>query len=60
MKGGLRKLDRDCEYFQEIIDNMVLVDINIVNDTYTLNNKRGVDRKISSRLDRFLSWKLST
>eukprot|EP00253_Pinus_taeda_P004868 PITA_04868 len=53
-KGGLRKLNRDGEVFISFIDNARLVDVYPKNGKFTWNNRRGGERLISSRLDRFL------
>eukprot|EP00253_Pinus_taeda_P028553 PITA_28553 len=53
-KGGIRKLNRDGEVFISFIDNARLVDVHPKNGKFTWNNRRGGERLISSRLDRFL------
>lgn len=40
-KGGTRKLGRDSIAFQKFMNNMGLGDTEIVNGTFTWNNKRG-------------------
>lgn len=52
--GGIRTLNRDTEAFQDFIKSIKLVDIIPKSGVFTWNNKRGGDRKITSRLDRFL------
>jgi len=53
-KGGIRMLNRDAKYFNKFIKTTNLVDVIPKSGTYTWNNKRGGERKIASRLDRFL------
>eukprot|EP00253_Pinus_taeda_P023359 PITA_23359 len=53
-KGGFRKLNRDGEAFIGFIDNARLVDVYPKQGKFTWNNRRGGERLISSRLDRFL------
>ena len=53
-KGGLRKLNRDADSFTSFIDNAKLVDIQPKSSNFTWKNRRGGDRLIASRLDRFL------
>eukprot|EP00253_Pinus_taeda_P029800 PITA_29800 len=53
-KGGLWKLNRDGEFFIDFIDNARLVDVYPKHGKFTWNNRRGGERLISSRLDRFL------
>eukprot|EP00253_Pinus_taeda_P020338 PITA_20338 len=53
-KGGIRTLNQDVEAFKDFIKSAKLVDIFPKIDAFAWNNKRGGDRKISSRLDRFL------
>eukprot|EP00253_Pinus_taeda_P029908 PITA_29908 len=53
-KGGIRTLNRDTEAFEDFIKAAKLVDIIPKSRVFTWNNKRGGDRKIASRLDRFL------
>eukprot|EP00253_Pinus_taeda_P008550 PITA_08550 len=53
-KGGLRKLNKDSEAFTSFIDNVKLVDILPKSGNFTWNNRRGGERLIASRLDRFL------
>lgn len=53
-KGGLRKLNRDGEVFISFIDNAGLVNVHPKHGQFTWNNRRGGERLISSRLDRFL------
>eukprot|EP00253_Pinus_taeda_P013455 PITA_13455 len=53
-KGGLRKLNRDAEAFTDFIETVKLVDVYPKSGLYTWNNRRGGDKLIASRLDRFL------
>jgi len=53
-KGDIRSLNRDSEAFKDFIKSARLVDIFPRSGAFTWNNKRGGDRKIASRLDRFL------
>jgi len=53
-KGGLRRLDKDSEAFNNFIAASKLIDIPTVNGLHTWNNKQGGNRQIASRLDRFL------
>jgi hypothetical protein len=60
MRGGKKRLEQDNAKFQELIENLRLVDIENGNGTYTWTNKRSGHQQIACRLDRFLiSWKLS-
>ena len=58
-KGGLRKLNRDVESFTSFIENAKLVDIYTKSGNFTWNNRRGGNRMIASRLDRFLFLRAS-
>lgn len=53
-KGGLRKLSRDAEAFATFIETAKLVDVFPKSGSFTWNNRRGGDKLIASRLDRFL------
>ena len=53
-KGGIRQLNPINYSFNEVIDNLELIDVRTNNDTFTWNNKRTGDRGISFLLDRFL------
>jgi len=53
-RGGLRRLNKDAEAFTSFIDNDKLLDILPKSGNFTWNNRRGGDRMIASRLDRFL------
>lgn len=52
--GGIRKPDQYMEMFNDMIDDIRLVDIQTINGVYTWNNRRGGKNQIASRLDRFL------
>lgn len=47
-------LNWDAEAFKDFIKSTMLVDIFPKSGTFTWNNKRGGDRQITSRLDKFL------
>jgi hypothetical protein len=53
-RGGKKCLEEDSEKFQEVIENLRLVDIESSNVTYTWTNKRSGHQQISSKLDRFV------
>lgn len=53
-KGGIITLNRDAEAFKNFIHETRLVDILPKTGLFTWNNKRGGDKQIASRLDRFL------
>eukprot|EP00253_Pinus_taeda_P023364 PITA_23364 len=53
-KGGLKKLNRDVEAFANFIETVKLVDVHPKSGLFTWNNRRGGDKLIASRLDRFL------
>eukprot|EP00253_Pinus_taeda_P010390 PITA_10390 len=53
-KGGLRKLNKDAKSFTSFIENAKLVDIYTKSGNFTWNNRRGGNRMIASRLDRFM------
>eukprot|EP00253_Pinus_taeda_P003073 PITA_03073 len=53
-KGGIRKMDHFMEKFNDLIDDLRLVDIQTINGICTWNNRRGGKNQIASRLDRFL------
>eukprot|EP00253_Pinus_taeda_P014697 PITA_14697 len=52
--GGTGQLGRDSKAFQDFIMNMGLVDTEIINGTFTWNNKRGEASQVASKLDRFI------
>jgi len=53
-RGGIRKLNRDFEAFLDFNKLANLVDVFSRSGVFTWNNKRGGEKQISSRLDRFL------
>ena len=53
-KGGITQLSPINDTFNDIINNLELIDVRTNNDTFTWNNKRTRDRGIACRLDRFL------
>eukprot|EP00253_Pinus_taeda_P010667 PITA_10667 len=53
-KGGIRRLNKYSEAFLDFINSANLVDVYPKSGAYTWNNKRGGERQIASRLDRFL------
>lgn len=53
-KGGLRRLNKDSVLFTEFMESAKLVDIPPKSGLFTWNNRRGGDKRIASRLDRFL------
>ena len=53
-KSGTRQLGRDSIAFQNFMNNMGLVDTEIVNGTFTWNNRRGGAFQVASKLDKFI------
>ena len=53
-KGGICQINPISKMFNEVIDNLNLVDARTTNDNFTWNNKRTGDRGITCRLDHFL------
>lgn len=53
-RGGINRLDKNMEEFNEMITEQRLVDIQTINDIHTWNNRRGGRSQIASILDRFL------
>ena len=53
-KGGIRQLNPINYSFNEVIDNLELIDVRKNIDTFNWNNKRTGDRGIARRLDCFL------
>ena len=53
-KGGIHRLEEECETFRETIEHLNLMDIILGGGWFTWNNKRTGDRNLASRLDRFL------
>ena len=57
-KGGIRSPGSVSASFNEVIEDLHLVDVQAPNRFYTWQNKRSGPRHIASRLDRFLVSKL--
>ena len=53
-KGRIREINPIFEMFNEVIDNLNLVDVRTTNGNFTWNNKRTGDRGIACRTDIFL------
>eukprot|EP00253_Pinus_taeda_P026936 PITA_26936 len=53
-QGGLKKVNRDVEAFTGFIETVKMVDIYPKSGMFTWKNRRGGERLIASRLDRFL------
>jgi len=53
-KGGFRREEPEMEKLKDIQEELHLVDIPKINARYTWKNRRRGNRKITSRLDRFL------
>jgi len=53
-QGGKKRLEQDSAKFQELIENLRLVDIENSNGTYTWTNKISGHQQIACRLDCFL------
>jgi hypothetical protein len=53
-KGGIRSLSNISASFNNIIEDLRLVDIQTPNGSFTWQNKRSGTRHIASSLDRFL------
>ena len=53
-KGGRRRLDKESMIFWNTIEEMGMVNINLVEEVYTWNNRRGGERHISSHLNKYL------
>jgi len=53
-KGNIHKLYQESKDFGDLIENLGLVDVPTRNCTFTWNNIRGKEHKISVRLDKFL------
>ena len=53
-KGGIHQINPISEMFNEVIDNLNLVDVRTTNGNFTWNNKITGDRGITSSLDLFL------
>lgn len=54
-KGGIRREDPEMERFKDVQMDLRLVDIPTINGNFTWNNRRGGNKQIASRLDRFLA-----
>lgn len=52
--GGTKTLRKDSIAFQTFIDNMNLVEIDMSNDLFSSENKRGGESKVTSKLERFI------
>lgn len=50
----MRRTDSDMAAFSETINNLRLVDIDIKNEIYSGNNRRGGVNQIASLLDKFV------
>ena len=53
-KGGRRFLNVEDLLFKTLIEDIKLVDLPVSEGFFTWNNKRGGDKLITSRLDKFL------
>jgi hypothetical protein len=53
-KGGSRRLERDSEDFNTLIEDLHLVDMDASNGTHTWTNRRTGTHQIACKLDRFL------
>jgi len=53
-KGGSRRLERDSEVFNNLIDDLHLVDMDASNGTHNWTNRRTGTHQIACKLDRFL------
>ena len=53
-KGGISREDPKMERFRDVQIDLRLVDIPTINGKFTWNNRRGWNKQIASRLDRFL------
>ena len=53
-KGGIRSLNNISASFNDIIEDLHLVDVHTLNIFYTWQNKRSGPRHISSQVDQFL------
>lgn len=54
-KGGIRREDPEMEIFRDFQTKVRMVDIPTINRKFTWDNRRGGNRQITSRLDRFLA-----
>ena len=55
-KGGIHRLEEECETFRETIEHLNLMDIILGEGWFTWNKKITGDRHIASRLDSFLVY----
>lgn len=53
-KGGIRREDLEMERFRDVQIELSLIDIPTINRKFTWNNRRGGNKQIASRLDKFL------
>jgi exonuclease III len=53
-RGGSRRLDRESDDFNNLIDNLHLIDLDTSNGLHTWTNRRTGSHQIACRLDRFL------
>jgi len=53
-KGGSRRLDRETNDFNSLIDNLHLIDLETINGIHTWTNRRIGVHQIACKLDRFL------
>jgi ribonuclease HI/exonuclease III len=54
-KGGTRRLERDTNGFNNLIEELSLVDLDYNNGMYTWSNRRTGVQQVSCKLDRFLT-----
>jgi exonuclease III len=54
-RGGSRRLDRDSEDFNTLIDELQFIDLGMDNGLYTWTNRRTGIHQIACKLDRFLT-----
>jgi exonuclease III len=53
-RGGSRRLDRESDDFNNLIDNLHLIDLDTSNGLHTWTNRRTGSHQIACKLDRFL------
>ena len=53
-KGGIQNLNPASAQFNDLIDDLNLIDVRTSNGIFMWNNKQDGDRGIACRLDRFL------
>jgi len=56
-RGGVQREDPKMERFRDLQMELRLVDIPTINGKFTWNNRRGGNKQIASRLDRFVAFK---